>query len=125
MTILAFLICYDGVDQITEPFAVLQITSVYFVVDTRNRTGCIQRTVVTAMPNVSPLQDLALLYLAMVHDIDDDLSYAEREAVTDTLHGRYAYLDRAEVQNVVLEVLARLIAQAAQPERSAEGNDDD
>ena len=26
---------------------------------------------------------------------------------------------------VVLEVLARLIAQAAQPERSAEGNDDD
>lgn len=57
------------------------------------------------MPNVSPLHELALLYLAMAQGAADDLSYAEREAVTDTLHDRYAYLDRAEVQNVVLETL--------------------
>jgi len=57
------------------------------------------------MANVSPLHELALLYLAMAQGADDDLSYAEREAVTDTLHDRYAYLDRAEVQNVVLETL--------------------
>lgn len=55
------------------------------------------------MPNVSPLHELALLYLAVVLGADDDLSYAEREAVTDNLHRRYAYLNRAEVQNVVLE----------------------
>jgi len=58
------------------------------------------------MPAISPLLELARLYLAMVQSAEDDLSYAEREAVTDSLHGRYAYLDRAEVQNVVLEVLA-------------------
>ncbi len=57
------------------------------------------------MANVSPLHELALLYLAMAQGADDDLSYAEREAVTDNLHDRYAYLDRAEVQNVVLETL--------------------
>ncbi|MCH8961041.1 MAG: TerB family tellurite resistance protein [Bacteroidetes bacterium] len=57
------------------------------------------------MANVSPLHELTLLYLAMAQGADDDLSYAERETVTDTLHDRYAYLDRAEVQNVVLETL--------------------
>ena len=57
------------------------------------------------MANVSPLHELALLYLAMAQGADDDLSYAEREAVTDTLHDRYAYLDRVAVQNVVLETL--------------------
>ena len=57
------------------------------------------------MPNVSPLHELALLYLAMAQSGAADLSYAEREAVTDTLHSRYAYLSRAEVQNVVLEAL--------------------
>ena len=57
------------------------------------------------MSNVSPLHELAVLYLAMAQS-GDDLSYAEREAVTDSLHRRYAYLDRAEVQNVVLEALA-------------------
>ena len=57
------------------------------------------------MANVSPLHELALLYLAMAQGADDDLSYAEREAVTDALHDRYAYLDRAAVQNVVLETL--------------------
>ena len=57
------------------------------------------------MANVSPLHELALLYLAMAQGDDDDLSYAEREAITDALHDRYAYLDRAEVQNVVLETL--------------------
>ncbi len=57
------------------------------------------------MPYVSPLHELALLYLAMAQGADDPLSYAEREAVTDNLHDRYAYLDRAEVQNVVLETL--------------------
>ncbi len=55
------------------------------------------------MPNVSPLHELALLYLAMAQSGTADLSYAEREAVTDSLHSRYAYLSRAEVQNVVLE----------------------
>ena len=57
------------------------------------------------MPNVSPLHELALLYLAMAQSDVADLSYAEREAVVDNLHSRYAYLDRAEVQNVVLEAL--------------------
>jgi len=57
------------------------------------------------MSYVSPLHELALLYLAMAQGADDPLSYAEREAVTDNLHDRYAYLDRAEVQNVVLETL--------------------
>ncbi len=55
------------------------------------------------MPNVSPLHELALLYLAMAQSGTADLSYAEGEAVTDSLHSRYAYLSRAEVQNVVLE----------------------
>ncbi|MFQ5570829.1 MAG: TerB family tellurite resistance protein [Rhodothermales bacterium] len=52
------------------------------------------------------LHELALLYLAMAQSGDDDLSYAEREAVTDNLHSRYAHLRRADVQNIVLEVLA-------------------
>ena len=56
------------------------------------------------MPYVSPLHELALLYLAMAQS-DAGLSYAEREAVVDNLHSRYAYLGRAEVQNVVLETL--------------------
>ena len=56
------------------------------------------------MLHVSPLHELALLYLAMAQS-DADLSYAEREAVVDNLHSRYAYLGRAEVQNVVLETL--------------------
>ena len=60
----------------------------------------------SCMTNVSPLHELALLYLAMAQGADDELSYAEREAITDALHDRYAYLDRAEVQNVVLETLA-------------------
>lgn len=57
------------------------------------------------MSYVSPLHELALLYLAMAQSDAADLSYAEREAVTDSLYRRYAYLSRAEVQNVVLEAL--------------------
>ena len=57
------------------------------------------------MSNVSPLHELALLYLATAQSDAADLSYAKREAVVDNLHSRYAYLGRAEVQNVVLEAL--------------------
>lgn len=51
------------------------------------------------------LTDLARLYLTMAQSGDGDFSYAEREAVVDNLHRHYPRLDRAEVQNVVLEVL--------------------
>ena len=51
------------------------------------------------------LPDLARLYLAMAQSSDGDFSYAEREAVVDNLHRHYPDTDRAEIQNVVLEVL--------------------
>lgn len=51
------------------------------------------------------LHDLAVLYLAMAENVEGDLSYAEREAVTDNLARHHEDLDRAEVQNIVLEVL--------------------
>lgn len=51
------------------------------------------------------LHDLAVLYLAMAENLEGDLSYAEREAVTDNLARHHEDLDRAEVQNIVLEVL--------------------
>lgn len=52
------------------------------------------------------LHELALLYLAMAQSADGSLSNAEREAVTDNLARHFDGLERAEVQNVVLEALA-------------------
>jgi uncharacterized tellurite resistance protein B-like protein len=53
------------------------------------------------------LHDLAVLYLAMAENVEGDLSYAERESVTDNLARHHEDLDRAEVQNIVLEVLTK------------------
>lgn len=51
------------------------------------------------------LRDLALLYLAVAQSSDDALSSAELETVTDTLHHHFDDLDRAEVQNLVMEAM--------------------
>ena len=51
------------------------------------------------------LHDLALLYLAMAETTDEALSNAELDAVTESLHRHFDALDRAEVQNLVLEAL--------------------
>ena len=51
------------------------------------------------------LRDLALLYLAVAQSSDDALSSAELDAVTDTLHHPFDDLDRAEVQNLVMEAM--------------------
>ncbi len=52
------------------------------------------------------LRDLAFLYLAMAHVTDDYLTDAELEAVTAHLHARYAFLERAVVQDEVMEALS-------------------
>lgn len=52
------------------------------------------------------IQELAPIYLTMAVSMEGDFSYVEREAVTDTMHARFSALDRAEVQNLVLESLA-------------------
>lgn len=53
-----------------------------------------------------PLRALAALYLSMVQRDQRNVSHAELEAVIDTLLQRFPTVDRAEVQNVVLDVYA-------------------
>lgn len=59
------------------------------------------------------LSDLAVLYVAMARSVDDDLTSAKLDAVTDNLHGQYPEQDRAELQNVVLDIVAAYASWAA------------
>lgn len=59
-----------------------------------------------------PLRELALLYLAMAHR-DDEVSSSKLDTVVEALHAYYPGQRRADVQDLVLDVLAAHLDRAA------------
>lgn len=66
------------------------------------------------------LRTVAYLHLTMAHGADGYLSDAELEAITAHLHTRYTAGDRATVQGVVMEALARYLEREKTAGRSPE-----